>query len=274
MGSIKRNLLILSTVLLLFLSELQFGYIEICIGELLVLTNDMRMRYGMLWEIDTEMRDARETVSSLADSIGIEDAIIDNIHSFYDVYAILRDKNELLIPFEKFMEIYMNSGRKNAAQIIDPLLMLQLMESRNVRKCFIRRKNDSIILYFLDVSNMPVTRSVIPPRAAISRGALSGTTGEYEEKNSSVSIPPRDFFLAFNALPEDVKKQIINDPYRLILIRDDILRVFISREITNGTNKITFDFMENQQIKRIHFFGRDVAVGFLIQKLNELKSGL
>jgi len=243
---------------------------EICIGEFMVLMNNSRQRYGTLWEIDKAMRDTYEQIVALSDSSETEESIAEKIQDIFDFTAYLEEKGELIIPFEKFLDIYIKSGRNNAVSLMDPLKVLELTEEQSIRKCFALKENGNVTLHFLDLNNKSLYNETLSLQLLKRYSEEVEKPAENIELSSQRIISARDFFLAFNSLQADFRKQIINDPFRLILNKNNIFRVLIAGEQINGTVKITFEILENQEIKQLHFFGRDIAVALLIEKINAM----
>jgi len=271
----RRIVWTISAVFLLFAAELYTNVIEQCLGRALEWTNGYRPRSGAVWERALLRQAAIEKMGNLHQMEQESKAAIEGVSLFSELVPLIEAHETLIISREKFVALYQRLTRRSAAALIPPLKLLRIIYNGSFRRCYFQKEDDTITLLLLNEQNETLHQKVVTRTFFEESGAaVSGASPDQERfvNKAEIIVTRGQFFQAFNAIEsDDIKRQIINDPFQLLLWGNQLLRVAILPENETGDIPLIFEVRSGVDLNYITFQSRALAVYYLIQQINELE---
>jgi hypothetical protein len=259
----SRSIGITLLLLIAVVSELRFDWVEQVVGAYLTTTNSARPESGTIWEKGHRSVTARETLEELvADRLATQREA-QTAERFTQILQLLSASEESVISADHFRRLYLELTADVAADILSPFAMVSLLNGDEWERAVFRRSGAGVAVYFLNSAN-GVLRQLALPDALLERIERSeqGMTKRLEDVPSfSDRIYAADrFFAALEALPEDVRRNIIPWPERLLEAGGRITRVAIADEIRDGRIDIGIEISHPEHHEILAMEGKDWAI--------------
>lgn len=275
--SLRKNIVMtISIILLICLIEGIFDVAEIIIGGLLEITNPFRVRSGTIWEIDKQDQIADQHLLGITENIPHKDQppVIETLDK---LKLILDEQESVVVSADQFLRLYNLLPPRSAHEIISPFDLLKIFQSNQWIWTKIIKDENSLSFIFQDGDNQILMDSY-PDLAVlyhvatieISKQTSLASMASYSDRTFS----PKQFFEAFSNLPNPIKLQLINNPFRLIKWYKNIKLVAISRFVENNTVSIGFEIFNGIDYEIHTFQASELAANYLIAQLNVLSPNL
>ncbi|MFC1492654.1 hypothetical protein ACFL6O_01740 [candidate division KSB1 bacterium] len=260
--------------IVLFFIEFRYDIIEIAIGGIMEWTNDGRPKSGELWDKAINRQAAAEELGILREQNRLNEEELERLQFFSDAVHLLEDKGDYVMNGLKFIDLYKTLSRQTAEQIIAPLHFLELMNDESIKYCLFGKSGAGLKIILINDRNEILHQAELPLDQFAETGGARITNRINQTKflNSSDKIVTRDlFFNAYNELTENIRLQIVNDPFQLVVWSERLLRVAILKDDNTGVIPVIFEVRSGNEIEYIEFQARPLAVYYLIQRLNDLE---
>lgn len=263
----RSSTLWIAALFLVILTELFFDVVEIAAGKYLLLTNPLRPQVGRLWE------EEQKDILAGAEATVVEPAIPDSVYravilDYNNLVQVLETQPVIYVEKSNFISFYKRLEPDIAGRIIDPLNLYQLDRDNRWVRTKVSKSATQMNFVFLDGFGRPLTESFVD---AVERAG--GTTPQQSPLENDPLfrgrvISAETFFEAFDTLGRLHKLQIIGNPYRLIQIKDDLVRVGISRQSLNGSVTIAFEINRAGSVYVEQVKAAELAVAYLVSAVN------
>lgn len=258
-----RSVLWLLVLTIALVSELRFDWVERALGAYLVTTNAARPESGTIWEKGHRSLSARETLEELAADRMASRREAQGAESFSQILESLSAAEQAVISADHFRRLYSGLSPELAGEVMSPYLLVDLLGRGVWERTVFRRSGVGVDVYLLNAAN-GVLRQVALPEPLVDR-ILQGEkpiASRLEDLPafSRRIFPAHRFFEALQALPEDVRRDILPWPDALLETGGRVARVGVSDEVRNGRIAIGFEIERNGGHEVVAMEGRDWAV--------------
>ena len=248
--------------------ELVFDIFEIVMGRYLLVINPMRPQIGRLWEEEQKDVLAEQEVSQV-ETTAADSIYTYTIPDFNELLKLLDQKDLVILEKNIFLNFYKRIDANVATSILDPLIVYDLDRQNNWRFVKVSKMDQQISFSFLDGFSQPLNESFINSKCPQS-GPVSLKSGLDREPNFNGRIvTAAAFFQAFDQLSRSYRLQIINNPFRLIQIKDDLVRVGLSKYSANGSVELAFEVKMGNTASVHKMAAAEMAVSYLISSINK-----
>ncbi|MFC1564497.1 hypothetical protein ACFL6G_06140 [candidate division KSB1 bacterium] len=261
-------------IIVLFLVEFKFDLAEIALGSIIDWTNGMRPQSGEQWEKALRRQAAADELGILREQKRLNTEELGNIRFFSDAVDILETRGDFVITGNKFIELYKTLSRQNAEQVLAPLRLLRLITDESIKYCLFGTSGDNYEVILLNEHNEIIHQAGLPAEIFSDSGGMRVTNRINQRRflNETNKIVTREiFYRAYNELTDNLKLQIVNDPFSLVLWGDRMMRAAIFNEEVSGAIPVIFEVRSGNEIDYLEFQARPLAVYYLIQQLNDLE---
>jgi hypothetical protein len=269
------NKIFLVTLALLICCLIEFSTDlgEIILGEILESTNGMRPKIGMIWQQNQMNQIANHYLENIAANNPDSTDKTTDVDNIATLKTLLDGQKTIFLTAEQFHRLY-NQLTPSAAQKIIPFFdFLKLLTRKKWTTTRISKADHSYSITFLDADDQILIDRY--PDLSIFDNlndnlSLRTATIESIPFFTKRSFSRNYFFSAFNALPDEIKLQIINNPLQLIRWYDDIRAVAISSEVVNQTVFIGFEISDGNSQEIQKFEASTLGAIYLINQLNSM----
>lgn len=264
---------ILLLMLVFMIIEGIYDVVEISLGQVLTLTNSIRPQTGPVWQREINDEVAVQQLETLIQESPPEKIKLVQFQNFDALIEALNKSEEIRIPKNNFLNLYINLPYDYAQEIIPPYDLLALIDEESWQQCAFSRETTELRIYLLDGENQLIRDYYAPLRFNIDSENMAIPVGslldEIEEFRNRV-ISKADFLKAFNSLPVTTKTFIMNNPIQLIRWRDALKKVAISRYVIDGTVTIGFQIQTGVTKSIVRYQASEIAASRLVQRVNEI----
>ena len=270
----KKLYLFLGVFLLIVLCEFMFDFVEIVLGEVMLLTNSQRPQTGRLWTEEEKDLNGQQQVIALQDSLPVDTLSVVVVQTLEDLGFYLTQKPGITVTKKTFLTFYKNIPADIAKSIIDPLELYEL--SRNDVWMFTKFERTSLqtVTSFLDgfqreIKSVYVDNKILfqDEDTDLSESKLENIP-QYKDRVISADL----FLKAFDSLNKSLKLQIINDPYKLIAWGDNLQWVGVSSQVIDGSVTFAFEVRSGAGTHVYEMNASELAAGYFIAQLNQIQS--
>ncbi len=259
--------------IIFFSLEFSTDFVEIGLGKMMDLTNPLRPKVGTFWEKNKKDQLANDRLNEIAKNLPISNNDFSAMIDLKQLGDLLEKEPSVLLSPEQFRNIYNQIPSRFAFDIISPFDFLKLSHSRKWAWTKISKGENSLSFYFLD-GDKQLLMDTYPP-LTILFNAPEANNLQLAKLDSMPMFQGRtfsreQFFAAFDELSDPVKLQLINNPYLLIKWEPNIRKVAISRYATQNVVLLGFEIVQNIYSEIYTFEASELAVNFLIARLNEI----
>jgi hypothetical protein len=262
-GLSLQQLILTAVCCALLATELKFDWVERVIGAYLVTTNAERPESGAIWEKGRKTRTAWSAVEKLAADRESSQRMARNAGSLDEIMAALAPGQGVMLSAEHFREVYQKLPQGFAAEMISPFELLRLISDGQWTRVYLERSADGVMIYLLAPDNQVLrqVRVAAASLALLARGSAAASQALEDLPNFQGRIYPANrFFSALASFPDDVRRDLIPQPERLLESPGQITRVGISDEAVSGFVEIGFEIRTGSQRRVELVQGQDWAV--------------
>ena len=259
--------------ILLLVLEFTTDFAEIVVGKIIDLTNPLRPKAGTFWEINKKDQLANDRLIEIAKNIPINEDDFVEINDLKQLSEILEQEQTVLLSPEQFRNIYHQIPPRFAFEIISPFDILKLSHSRKWSWTKITKAENSLSFFFMD-GDKQLLMDTYPPLTVLYElplaNNLRSVTIDSMPMFQGRTISREQFFAAFDELSDQVKLQLINNPFQLIEWESNIRKVGISRYAIDNTVMLGFEVTQNIYTEVHTFDASELATNYLVARLNEI----
>ncbi|MBN1996987.1 hypothetical protein JW935_05500 [candidate division KSB1 bacterium] len=255
---------------LILILEFGFDFFEICLGEIMRITNPLRPRAGRYWVNENRAAEGSQEAALL------EPARFDSVSyappvDLQDLLMLLSFHESITVTREDFLKFYNNMTKEQQIKFIEPLQLYHLSRTQEWQRVRIRQTNRQIVVHFLDRADLLLKENYV----AIGQESTSGDSGVdiFSFDNPEYSgriVDGNNFYAAFDKLSKQLQLQIINDPSLLLRWQDDLKSVAISGYVRDGSVKIECLVVTDLGQRKYELNASELAIGYLVGELNQL----
>ena len=271
-------LMLILLILLIFVSELRFDWIERVLGAYLVTTNSYRPESGAIWEISHKMQAAQQMLEQIVTDRQSIQREARGSESFSQIAVNILPGQGVMLSADHFRQLYLKLPPTIGREITSPFDLLKIYSSGKWVRTYFKKSSDGLEIYLLDnenrvLQNLKLTLDLLD---LIETDSLE-VEGPLETlPNFKDRIYPADrFFAALESLPPEIRRNIVSHPEKLLGMPGGILRVGISDEAVAGFIELGFEVEDAEQPRIVLTQGLEWAVWQLRSQLEEkpLSSG-
>ena len=273
----KKLIITLSTLFIFITLEFMTDFIEVTIGSIIELTNPFRSKSGTIWERHKKDLIANDQMKEISRSVPEKNEEISKISDLLQLKAELQNKETVMITADQFRTLYNQIPPRISYDVISPFDLLKLYHSKKWIWTKIVKTETLLSIYFLDGERQLLMDSY--PSLSVLYN-IPQTENRHEVALDSMNIyqgrtiTSDQFFSAFDDLSNSIKRQIISNPFQLIKWDKNIRKVAISRYSIDNIVNVAFEINQGIYTEIYTFEARELAVYYLITKLNDLHSEL
>lgn len=269
-GIQRKHLFVLVTAFVILL-VLFFDLFEIAVGRFLWLINPLRPQIGRLWDEDQKDVDGAKEADSIVPETSSDSLVAPRFYNLHELHALLQERSGLTMNRKQFLELYRTLPADQAREMLDPLVLYDLDRNSNWQTARFTSDGEQLAVFFLDAYRQLLLDSYVNIKSAVrAQDDVAFSTLEQQPQFQERVFPARIFYDAFDQLSKSYRLQIINDPLKLVQWGDQLKFVAISRYVENGAVDIGFEMIINGEHNVYNSRASEVAVAYLIEKINGL----
>ncbi|SLM31314.1 conserved hypothetical protein [Desulfamplus magnetovallimortis] len=263
------NILILSTAVLLVVSEMRFDWCEYMIGHYLASINSSRPETGAIWKAGEHSSKAHIVLKNIIEERQDAARYAQEATSFAELASGILPGQWANIDREQFKRLYLALPPAIASEIISPTRLIWLYggdkihDGEGLHRIFCEGKTEGLDIFFLNAGNRVLHHINLDKKRLdiIERGEepFMGTLDDIPEIEGRIYSADL-FFNALFKLPPEILPDLITTPHLLLNQRGDILRAGIWNEVESGFIKIGFEIRENGEYMVLFIKAREWAV--------------
>jgi hypothetical protein len=253
-----RSILLLGLIVLMAVTEFRFNWLEDVVGAYLVKTNAARPESGAIWDQGRQSELARQTLNEYTHQRQDVQREARGASSLGQVLAGLGDRGAM-ISAAHFVDLYLKLPPALAHEVVSPYVLLSQLSSRQWQRTFFENQDRELAIYLLDDQNQVLHRIAVGAELIeyIRQGEIAIHTGLHQLGDFAAHVYPADvFFNTLNALPEEVRKGIVQSPEELLRIAGRVVRVGVSSQPMGDATQLGFEVEDLQGPKVILTQGR------------------
>jgi hypothetical protein len=268
-GGLRRGFILGLVICLALVSELRFDWLEQAMGRYLVATNPRRPEMGAIWEKGRSARQARQDIDKIVADRMTSRREAEEARSFTAIANTLATSESVILPADRFLELYRALPLDLAAELLSPYALIHLLSADHWERTYFERTASGLRIYLLAADNRVLQELALgsDTLGRLERGESAARGGTHLEALARRIYPAERFFAALRRLPEDVQRSVIAWPERLLEVSGRITRVGVADEVTDGYVTIAVEIQDRGQGQVIAFQGRDWAVWRLTTEL-------
>jgi hypothetical protein len=271
----KQIIWISGFVLLTAVLELQMNFLEKGIGTIIEWTNSYRPKSGPVWERTIQRISAAEKMGDMNLLEERNKEFLNNVAAFPELLPLFDTNEAVIISKDKFVSLYRKLSRMDAQYIIPPLILLKHFYDGSFRRCYMQKENDNIKMMFLREDNFIIHQKTVGSdffEKPVTPGPIVTDTQKRFFREAQMTLTREQFFQAFSNIERDeIKRQIINDPFQLVIWGEQLLRVAILPVNDAEVIPIIFEVRTGIDHDYIQYDSRALAVYYLYKEINELE---
>jgi hypothetical protein len=227
----SRAVVLVLILVALVTTEFRFDWMERAAGAYLVTTNSYRPQSGTIWEQGHKADSARQTLAQYAVQRQNMQREAQQASSLGQVISSIAEEKGAMISSDHFLSLYLKLPPVLSNEIVSPYTLLTFTSTGKWERTFLEKQDHQLVIYLLDSQNQVIQRFNIGPELIeyIERGEVAVSSSLDQLSDFAAHIYPADrFFALLNALPEEVRKNIVAHPEELLRVSGRIRRVGIS----------------------------------------------
>lgn len=241
-----RPILLTLLVAGILILEMRFDWVERTVGTYLVTTNTARPESGAVWEKGRRTRTAQKNLEKIIAERQASQLEARSAETFSQIAAGLTAGQGAMLSAERFRRLYLELPRSVSREIISAFDLLKIAGRGNWRRTYFEKSGDDLVAYLLDAENR-VLREIDVPSPVLQQmdredSVKAETLEDLADFKNRIYAADR-FFEALAALPEEIRRNVILYPERLLKPSGRITRVGISDEAVSGTIELGFEFV-------------------------------
>ncbi len=267
--------IMLITIFLLLITELQFSWIEKVLGQYLITTNADRPESGAIWELGHQTQTARKNLAEIVRGSQSSQKDARDAESFAQVLSGLNQDNGITISAAHFRKLYDKLPVVLSQELLSPYSLLQLESQGQWVRTYFSKGEQEIHIFLLDRGNQVLKEVVVVQDLVdyIRKGevAIKGSLHSFADFVDNIYSPDL-FFKVLETLPEENRRGVLAQPEMLLNTKGRLLNVGISSEQVAGSIAIGFEYEQADERKVILVQGKKNDVEQLRLRLSHWQS--
>ncbi|MBW7997437.1 MAG: hypothetical protein FVQ81_12855 [Candidatus Glassbacteria bacterium] len=253
--------------------EFRINYVERSIGRYLTWHNAGRQEAGQIWETVSLSEEVQQQLDELVADRRAQVSLDEQVDDLVQLIQMAREREQVLLSRDRFLEIYNRMPSYQSALIIEPLQLLELIGSlEGWQRTLIEFEGGDMLFFLVDGTN-----SVLQERRLDAdyvtfymSGAGSRPFGrDRDDISAAEPYPPDVFYDAWAGLPGEQRSGIPLSNDELIAWRYRLLRVGVNlRNLVGERTEIAFELSGDQGLTTVRVLGRSLAVLHLVDEMN------
>lgn len=255
-----RPLVLVLLVLLAGVSEMRFDWAERLLGAYLITTNALRPESGAIWERTHQTEAARKNLEQIVTDRQTLQREAQEAASLFEVAQNIGDGKGVMLPAEAFRKLYTALPAMVQEELTSPYALAGLFNSGSWVRTYFSKSIDTLEIYLLDGFNrvlrqmrMPLELLPLTVDPVLESGQGLADLPQFRNRTYS----PEAFFRALNALPLEIRRNLIPQPARLLHRPGRMAAVAVSDEAHDGFIVIAFQWEDGPVESEL---GREWAV--------------
>ena len=243
--------------------ELRFDRIERILGAYLVTTNAARPESGTIWEKGHRTRTAKKTLEKIITERQTSEREARTAENFSQIAANLSADQGAMVSVDRFRQLYLQLPPTVADEVISPIELLAISSNGNWRRTYFEKTGSGLTAYLLNDENRVIRQLDISSKALLHLSRADDTAAVNLDNLPSFKnriYPAARYFEALTFFPEDVRRNMILYPEKLLESTGQMVRVGISDEAVAGFIEMGFEFVNGAQHHVILVQGHEWAV--------------
>ena len=255
--------------------EFKIDYVEKAIGRYLTWHNADRQEGGSIWETVSMSEEVQQQLDDLVQDRRAKVSLDEQVNDIVQIIEMARDREQVLLSRDRFLEIYNNMPAYQSALIIEPLQLLELIGTlEGWQRTLIESENGDLVFLLVDGSNEILQERRLA--ADFVTYYMSGRDSRPFDQNqglpgTSEPYPAGIFYDAWAALAVEHRSGIPLGNDELVAWRYRLQRVGIDLQNTvGGRTEVAFELSGDQGLTTVRILGRSLAVMYLADTMNRL----
>ena len=255
--------------------EFRVSYVERAIGRYLTWHNADRTEGGKIWETVSLSEEVREQLDDLVQDRRAQVSLDEQVEQMVQLIGMTRERNQVLLSRDRFLEIYNRLPACQSALIIEPLQLLELIGSLDGwQRTLIESVGGDLVFFLVDGSNdvLQERRLAADYVTYYMSGHESRPFGQDDGVfNAQEPYPADVFYDAWARLPAQHRSGIPLGSDELVAWRYRLQRVGIDlQNVVGDRTEIAFELSGDQGLRTVRILGRGLAVLHLADEMNLL----
>ncbi len=255
--------------------EFRVNYVERAIGQYLTWHNSDRSESGKIWETVSLSEEVREQLDVLVQDRRAKISLDEPVEQMVQLIGMTREREQVLLSRDRFLEIYNRLPAYQSALIIEPLQLLELIGSLDGwQRTLIEFDSGDMVFLLIDGSNTVLhqRRLAADYVTYYMSGRESRPFGQHDGAfNAQEPFDADVFYDAWARLPVEFRNGIPLGNDELVAWRYRLLRVGIDlRNTVDQRTEIAFELSGDQGLSTVRILGRGLAVLHLADEMNLL----
>ncbi len=261
-----RPLVFMLVIGLVGISELRFDWGERMIGRFLLTTNAHRPESGAIWEKGHRAATALQTLNQIITDKQSVQRQAREARSFSQIAQTLAEGHDVVLAASHFQGLYNALPPERADELLSPYSLIRMRSQGQWDRTFFEPAEQGLTIYFLNRDNR------VLHQLQIDTLLLERIERDESERRESLEHLPQfsgriynaeQFFTALEEMPEDIQRNIIPWPEKLLKTPGRIQRVGVSDEVLSGHIEIGLEMEDARHTRVVLLKGRDWAVARL-----------
>lgn len=252
--------------------EFRVNYVEAAIGRYLTWHNESRQEHGQIWETVSLSEQVQEQLDDLVADRRQRVSVDERIDRIEQLIELVRERGQLLVSRDRFLEIYTRMPTYQSALIIEPVRMLELIgELEGWQSTLLEYVDGELAIYMVDGANNVLRERTLAADFVTffmnrqGQRAFGLDTAEFGDNLYAAG----DFYDAWARLPMSYRQGIPLSSDELVAWRYRLQRVGVNLENpVSGRTEIAFELSTDQGLRTVRVLGRSLAVLHLVNQMN------
>ena len=261
-----RPLVVMLVIGLVGVSELRFDWCEQLIGRFLLSTNSHRPESGAIWEKGHRTATALQTLNQIITDKQSVQRQAREARSFSQIAQTLAQGHDVILAASHFQTLYNALPPERAGELLSPYSLIRMRSQGKWDRTFFEPADQGLTIYFLNRDNR------VLHQLQLETLLLESIEQDESERRENLEHLPQfsgriygaeQFFTVLEEMPEDIQRQIIPWPEKLLKTPGHIQRVGVSDEVISGHIEIGLEMEDARRTRVVLVKGRDWAVARL-----------
>ncbi len=255
--------------------EFKISYVERAIGRYLTWHNADRTEGGKIWETVSLSEEVREQLDDMVQDRRAQVSLDEQVEQMVQLIGMTREREQVLLSRDRFLEIYNRLPAYQSALIIEPLQLLELIGTlQGWQRTLIEFSGGELVFFLIDGSNAVLQKRQLAADYVTyyMSGRESRPFGQDDGMlNVAEPYPPDVFYDAWARLPAQHRSGIPLGNDELVAWRYRLQRVGIDlQNVVGQRTEIAFELSGDQGLRTVRILGRGLAVLHLADQMNLL----
>ncbi len=267
----KKNRIALIALFGLLVLEGLTDFIEIGVGQYMLMINGVRPKIGRLWDYEGLDEEGQQKVAGLLQQLGPDTTRVTHIDDLEDLMGMLSVHPAIVLKRDHFLTFYRSLGSSSASRMVEPAVIYSMSRHPSWKMVRMYKTESQIALLFLDGRNQLLADHYTPLELLLQDQYDTRTEFspfESDPRFTGRVMSARQFLDAFDSLTPERREALIPDLYKLIEWGDRLMGVAIARFSREGKVVLAFQIRKGSEYVIKETQAGAEAVASLITRLN------